>query len=70
MPQKSGVQEALPSTVYCVRVTPLPPPPKPTPDDEVPPLPPPEWVRVTLGDRPIVGNSPAWVSRTSAVAAR
>ena len=42
----------------------------PAPVDVAPPLPPPDWVRVPLAVAPRVGNSPAWVSRTSAVAAR
>src|ERR1017187_3120181 len=68
LPQISGAQEALPSTVYCVRATPPPPPEDAPPEDEPPP--PPPRLRVTPAFTPTVGNSDASVSRTSAVAAR
>src|SRR5580692_8190661 len=70
LPQKSGTQEALPSIEYSVLMEPPPRPPTTAPLDVAPPPPPPDLVRVTLEVTLAVGNSPAWVSRTSATAAR
>src|SRR5580658_293718 len=70
LPQKSGVQSALPCNEYCVRIAPLPPPPTTAPDEATAPPPLPDLVRVTPPVTAAVGNNSAWVSRTSAAAAR